>query len=133
MEDFTYFDFDSKGLAGRTIDDNHFRGYLHSTSAITMNKKDSALIHEKGMTHLRVQRNNLTGEIFLVFNKGKGIELKKYRGNCGITITNKELVKFLFKNFGITNTEPIYNFCISPNLAKIEEIVTFKVIKVEEK
>ena len=96
--------------------------------------------YDSGYTHMNVAENTLTGEVFLVFSKNKGVELGILKGgnhkrkndsdNRGRVGTQKNnVVQFLCKILNLDATKSLNTiFNLSSNLSKSEDNVTFKIL-----
>lgn len=124
-ENYTYLDFTNRHCAytGRII-----KVYGRSDGIITRFSDElTDEIQAKGMTHMRVRLDNITGELHLVFNKkGIGIPVKKNGKENTCTIRNKDLGQYLIERFGAYEMAEIE---ASEDLANTEEYITYHITK----
>jgi hypothetical protein len=105
--------------------------------SLTFNKVTARIIKENQMCYLRLQYNNFTGEIYFVFSKELPTEgtyvqfnTNQRKGAGLLDVTNKGLVEFLIKYFGLKEGETrSYDFSIGENLSRTEEFLVFKIFK----
>ena len=110
-----------------------FSVVYNDSSCITINIEDGKIIREKQMTHLRLRKDNVTGELCLVFNKEKGIPLKIEAGVQTTTIQCKALVVFLYKELNLKlEKKTRHIFRMSENIANSDEYVTFRIYDEED-
>lgn len=131
MEDFTFFDFteSTRKGSGRRLREHTFSVVYNDSSCITINIEDGKIIREKQMTHLRVRKDNVTGELCLVFNKERGIPLKLEKDVQTTTIQCKALVEFLYHELSLRlEKRTRHIFSISENIANSDEYVTFRIL-----
>lgn len=72
MEDYTFYDFETKDE--RPTRYIHF-SKINKVCSARMSKDIAKEIDSSGLTRCRVRRDNITGEICLVFNKDKGAQV----------------------------------------------------------
>lgn len=109
----------------------------HTYYSLTFNKVTARILKENQMCYLRLQYNNFTGEIYFVFSKELPTEgtyvqfnTNQRKGAGLLDITNKGLVEFLIKYFGLKEEETrSYDFSIGENLSRTEEFLVFKIFK----
>lgn len=124
MEDFTFFDFEKKGLtysiAPHTFAINRKKGNY----TVVMSKADSKPIIEHDLLRLRLRQDNITGALHFVFNATIGAKcVVKNKNN--VTVASRELVEFLSSALGYAMTDERIIADISDNLSNSKEYVTF--------
>lgn len=111
MEDFTYYDFsqvkNSRMLPPRTARLHHKK----SAHVLILSADCSAELIDANKLHLRLCKNNLTDELFLVFSEDNGIvNTPKKTSKTTLYYNNKDLTKFLASHFlrgGIRHRYPV--------------------------
>ena len=129
MEDFTFFDFDKKSSLVNSIGANKFAiNNKRGNYTVVMNIEDSKAIIDANLMRLRLRQDNITGALHFVFNATVGATcIIKNKKN--VTVANKDLVEFLIKALGYTNTSERVLVDISDNLSRTRDYVTFLIKK----
>lgn len=142
--DFTFLDFKgSRGgnrkingeypywaCASRHINENRSNSYRTAFS-----REVSLLVARKGLTHMRIRRDNLTGVMHVIFLKDTtgqcapiGWDKTKGKNNI-VRLYNKALCDFFATLAGKSgNFEPTY-WQLSEDLSNSLEYATFRIIK----
>lgn len=124
MEDFTFFDFESKGtsfgIAPHTFAINRKKGNY----TVVMSKSDSKTIIENNLLRLRLRQDNITGDLHFVFNATTGAKCV-VKNKHNVTVANRELVEFLTKALGYEENGERVIADISEDIANTKEYVTF--------
>ena len=129
MEDFTFFDFEKKSSLVNSIGPNKFAiNNKRGNYTVVMNIEDSKAIIDANLMRLRLRQDNITGALHFVFNATVGATcIIKNKKN--VTVANKDLVEFLIKALGYTNTSERVLVDISDNLSRTRDYVTFLIKK----
>lgn len=126
MEDFTFYDFDTKCDRRRmqegTASINNSAGHKN----ISFGVQECGAIIDRGFLRLRLAANNLTGELFFVFNAENGAPVSVKRGKS-VSIYNKELVDFVMSHLGLGDKDGRYIINIGKNLSNTEDKIVFLV------
>lgn len=127
-DDYEFFDFGVNTNRGKLPDTRTARLYSskgHST--VTLSSPIVKEIEERGLSHLRIRRDKLTGEHYFVFTKDTGLAIKKNgTSKSTIAIHNKELYDFLIQSFSCQSGDLLE---LSPNLANTKDFATYKITK----
>lgn len=123
-EDFTFFDFDCGRLSSRSIGKGQFAiNNKRGNYKVTMNVEDSKTIIDNDLTFVRLRQDNVTGALHIIFNRTTGA--KCTRNKLNVTISNKEMVKFLIKILGYEDSEERVLVDISENISRSNEYATY--------
>mgnify|MGYP007098721011 CR=1 FL=1 len=135
-EDFTFFDFENKRAGRNTIPENGFQIYILNSAksnnyAISMGKRASTSIIQKGLNKMRIRVDNITGQIHLVFNKSIGKNLyKPTKGSKICRVGGVDVVKCIVEHFGgaISRQETALKYMgdCSNDLSNSDEYATFE-------
>lgn len=129
MEDFTFFDFEKKSSLANSIGPNKFAiNNKRGNYTVVMNIEDSKAIIDANLMRLRLRQDNITGALHFVFNSTVGATCV-IKNKRNVTIANKELVEFLVKALGYSNTSERVLVDISDNLSRTRDYVTFLIKK----
>ncbi|MEN6295613.1 MAG: hypothetical protein ABFD61_05745 [Chloroherpetonaceae bacterium] len=118
---------------------NTFRIYINKkdgklNSHVIMFSGDSEFVSKKLM-FMNLAENTLTGEMFIVFSKENGAELKKLNKNetCSTVGTQRNMVIREVANIlGIDYSNGIScSIKLSNNLSKNDDNITYKVLEIE--
>lgn len=128
MEDYTFIDFDNGSVqraikfVGREmlISSNKHSMYIRLSNSV------SDEIDRKSLDRLRIRIDNLTGDIYLVFNCSIGLSFHKRIGRKTISINSKELVEKL--NSLIKNNELKRIEKLSDDLSNSDLYATYKIM-----
>ena len=101
-------------------------------NAFRINAVDAAHLQRLGLDMLRLRRDNLTGELYLVFNSTVGLKLKFEQNARSAVIASGELVEYLANwagakpdGNGITRAE----LEISDDLSNSPDFATFHILR----
>lgn len=125
--DFEFLDFNPKRKGGRSLGKNQFSISLHGSSSGILGFGSELKEEVERYKYLRLARQKMTQELFLVFNNEKGIELRERKRDCALMGYSKEMAKWLLAQF--FNGENYGRLQISENLANSVEYATYRVIK----
>jgi len=134
MEDYTFDDFDKSCTRSKLQENEISINYKKSNHTVTFNQDVSAEIVIGGLTHVRIRKDNITGDIHFVFNNTTGCAatIRNTKGAKNIIIINKDLVDFLVKELNLDKNVSRSVIEISGNLAnRSSEYLTYKIIGVE--
>lgn len=125
MEDFTFYDFEKRSVSTNRLTSNQVRIYtMKGNYAIYFNANVSKKIAEHALCFLRIAKNNLTGELYFVFNNKVGCKVKWTGQN--IVIYNKDMAQFLAKECSLNDKcKEIIN--ITRNLSNTQDFFTYKI------
>ena len=125
-EDFTFFDFDEGNDSRRRLKDDEFSlNTKGKTTAITFNKTVSDEISMSGLELARIRRDNLTGDLFFVFNNSHGCQISGKGKNIAIRVR-----KFVIGLCSLMEIKNDYvKMRMSKNLARTSEYLTYKIIR----
>lgn len=145
MDEFIYVDFKQYRSGGRGKAINRGAARLHYVTkdsertknpyyCITLNNEISKEIREKDVPYLRLRKNTITGEIYLIFCKEETSDAAKIsfgrgRSNC-ISIYSKGLVERVidFLEISKENAED-YLLNIGENKSRIADVVCLQINK----
>ena len=124
MEYYTFYDFEAKPTrSGRYI---HF-SKTNKLCLSRVSKNIAKEIEQKRLTKCRVRRDNITGEICLVFNKDKGAQVS--RNTNGIFIRGGEKFYDFFRAMFDIDGQDTFNLNLSENKSNSDEFLTYVVSK----
>lgn len=93
---------------------------------LTLNMAHSKMVNKKLATHLLLTRNRQTGDVVLMFNRERGIELKFRRGTSSLQINNAELAHRL-EELLVLDVRQEYFLLHIEVLAETRDFLLFKV------
>ncbi len=129
MEDFTFFDFESKKGQGNMIGPNKFAvNNKKGNYSVVINADDSKTIIDGNLLRLRIRQDNITGALHFVFNATTGA-VCIVRNNKNVTVSNKDLVEFLIDLLGYPKSTERVLVDMSENLSRTKDYVTFLIKK----
>lgn len=129
MEDFTFFDFESKSSLSNTIGPNKFAiNNKKNYYSVVMNIEDSKEIIDANLMRLRLRQDNITGALHFVFNATVGATCV-IKNKKNVAVSNKQLVEFLISALGFDKTTERVLVDISDNLSRTKDFITFLVKK----
>ena len=129
MEDFTFFDFESKKGQGNMIGPNKFAvNNKKGNYSVVINADDSKTIIDGILLRLRIRQDNITGALHFVFNATTGA-VCIVRNNKNVTVSNKDLVEFLIDLLGYPKSTERVLVDMSENLSRTKDYVTFLIKK----
>lgn len=124
---FEFLDFNTKRKGGRTLGKNQFSISLHGSSSGILAFGSYLKEDVERYKYLRLARQKMTQELYLVFNNEKGIELRERKRDGALMVYSKGMAKWLLAQF--FNGEEYGRLQISENLANTVEYATYRVIK----
>ena len=140
METIIFHDFSSFSERGRAakLTENQFCIYSHKRADKKSGTKTLSFgglksEYENGFKFLNLAENSLTGELFLVLTKSKGVELSVLKGGYSksgkIGTQKNNVVNFMLDKLCLSKTESVnVVFELSNNLSKTPDNLTFKII-----
>lgn len=123
---FEFLDFNTKRKGGRSLGKNQFSVSLHGTSSGILAFSSELKEEVERYKYLRLARQVMTQELYLVFNNEKGIELRERKRDCMLIAYSKEMAGWLLTNY--FGSECYGRFHISENLANTVEYATYRII-----
>ena len=130
MEDFTFFDFESRNWRSRMEDDEFAVNHSVSYKSVTFNQAISEEIIRSGLTKVRIRKDNITGDLHFVFNSENGSRITvtgKTRKN--VVVANRSLVGFLVEQLRLDEDSARDVMHLSKNLANAGGYLTYKIMK----
>lgn len=124
---FEFLDFNTKRKGGRPLGKNQFSISLHGSSSGILAFGSYLKEDVERYKYLRLARQKMTQELYLVFNNEKGIELRERKRDGALMVHSKGMAKWLLAQF--FNGEEYGQLQISENLANTVEYATYRVIK----
>ena len=124
---FEFLDFNTKRKGGRPLGKNQFSISLHGSSSGILAFGSYLKEDVERYKYLRLARQKMTQELYLVFNNEKGIELRERKREGALMVYSKGMAKRLLAQF--FNGEEYGRLQISENLANTVEYATYRVIK----
>ena len=105
--------------------ENHY-----GSRTITISQNCEAI--NNGCTKINFAENTLTGDIFIIFNKFSGVDLKRKNGKGNLILTKNNAINLLLQLLNV-NYDPKDGVKIdiefSENLSKLDNNFTYKLIK----
>ena len=84
-----------------------------------------------GYTRLNFAENTLTGDVYIILSKTKGIELRKRQGAQGHVCTKNTIVDLLCTLLKLEVKQIRVNLTFSNNLSKDDSQITYCIVKKE--
>ena len=129
METITFIELnnDKKGR-GRKINDNEIRIYRRKgTNSITLNTTLARNLINEDKTNMRIAKNNLTGQIYLVFSK-EG--LKPSQKDSNLRYYGYDLLKIFMQYLNINGNDFSKSIKISDNESRDNRMNVYSVMGV---
>lgn len=124
--DFEFLDFNPKRKGGRSLGKNMFSVSFHGSASGILSFGSELREEVNRYKYLRLARQKMTQEVYLVFNNEKGIELRERKRDGAFMAYSKDMAKWLLAQF--FNGENYGRFHISENLANTVEYATYRII-----
>lgn len=115
--DFTIIDFENAQRGRRVLQDNEatIKDDGHNR-ILYINKHVRDIVVKAGCTKLRIRKDNLLGNLHLIFSKEQGLQCSDKK-KAQLCYANKPLVEFLFKELGFAQGSGIYKLELGENLS----------------
>lgn len=144
-KDFTFLDFKPTRGGARKLSGEHQYFFAVSRHTNRQSKSNSyrtafstpvsEIVFLKGLTHFRIRRDNITGDLHFIFLKDTSGQYAQvtWEGMAGdnrqVRMYNKELCNFFANQIGIKGDfSPTY-WQLSGDLSNSDDYATFKIIK----
>lgn len=124
---FEFLDCNTKRKGGRSLGKNMFSVSFHGSASGILAFGRELKEEVERYKYLRLARQKMTQELYLVFNNEKGIELRERKSDGALMVHSKGMAKWLLAQF--FNGEEYGRLQISENLANTVEYATYRVIK----
>lgn len=124
--DFEFLDFNPKRKGGRSLGKNQFSVSLHGSQSGILAFGSELKEEVERYKYLRLARQKMTHELYLVFNNEKGIELRERKRDGALMAYSKDMAGWLLTNY--FDSECYRRFHISENLANTVEYATYRII-----
>lgn len=124
--DFEFLDFEQNTKIGKALGKDMFSITNKGKTAGTITFGREFRLEVERYKYLRIARQKMTGEVYLIFNNDKGVNLRERAGGL-LQATSKGMAKWLLAQF--FNGENYGRLQISENLANSVEYATYRVIK----
>ena len=132
METITFIELNNdKNGRGRKINDNEIRIYRRKgTNSITLNTTLARNLINEDKTNMRIAKNNLTGQIYLVFSK-EG--LKPSQKDSNLRYYGYDLLKIFMQYLNINGNDFSKSIKISDNESRDNRMNVYSVMGVINK
>ena len=124
---FEFLDFNTKIKVGKSLGKNMFSVSFHGSASGILAFGSELKEEVERYKYLRLARQVMTQELYLVFNNEKGIELRERKSDGALIGYSKDMAKWLLSQY--FNNEKYGRLHISENLANTVEYATYRVIK----
>lgn len=123
--DFEFLDFNPNRKGGRSLGKNQFSVSLHGSARGILAFGSELKEEVERYKYLRIARQKMTGEVYLIFNNDKGVNLRERTGGL-LQATSKGMAKWLLEQYfqGVEYGR----LHISENLANTVEYATYRII-----
>lgn len=132
MEDYTFFDFENS-RRGREISGFAMRVYnKRGNRRVQFSKNVGEVVTKRGLSKLRIRKDNMTGRIHLLFNRDKGVTIKNNGSNSpfSLRVNSVDMAAFLVKTFSLMDGDVLN---LSDDLSQSDEYATFEVLTTKVK
>lgn len=94
-----------------------------------LNRQTSKEINDRQFKYLRLSRNNLTGEIYLIFTRDATEDAVEVRSYSAISVYSKALVEYIMEAFRISREEADdHLLSISANKSVLDGALVYQII-----
>ena len=123
--DFEFFDFEQNTKKGKALGKDMFSITTKGKTAGTITFGRELRLEVERYKYLRIARQKMTGEVYLIFNNDKGVNLRERTGGL-LQATSKGMAKWLLEQYfqGVEYGR----LHISENLANTVEYATYRII-----
>nr|DAM25350.1 MAG TPA: hypothetical protein [Caudoviricetes sp.] len=122
---FEFLDFNTNRKVGRSLGKNMFSVSLHGSASGILAFGSELKEEVERYRYLRLARQVMTQELYLVFNNEKGIELRERKRDGSLIAYSKDMAGWLLSSY--FNSECYGRFHISENLANTVEYATYRI------
>lgn len=124
---FEFLDFNTKRKGGRAPGKNMFSVSFHGSASGILAFGSELKEEVERYKYLRLARQKMTQELYLVFNNEKGIELRERKRDGALMAYSKDMAGWLLTNY--FGSESYGRLHISENLANTVEYATYRIIE----
>lgn len=136
-EEYEFIKFDTKFRTWQKLKDGYAYVYRFVEKSpnynLTFPKVIRDIVFKRGLTTLSIAQSKYTGDLLFIFQKESGpLKVNDAKTNC--YVSRKAVSDFLSKHYGRPlDKNDKYKLKLSENLAKTEDILTYRVLKMEER
>ena len=129
VEDFTFFDFAAQADRTRLKSNQFSINRKRKNQMLTFNKEVSCLAMERGLLFLRIRKDNITGDLHLVFTKDTGLPVTPTGTlKTNVLARSPQLISFLEKELCLPPGDSRCIALMSEDLSNSPDYLTFKIL-----